>query len=55
MSKQVPLPPVATMSIDHFAGSGSAAPNITTTRSATPTIAPSAEPSDSPSGLLSSL
>jgi len=48
--KQVPLPPVANMSIDHFIGSGSAAPDITTIRSATLSV----EPFSSPSGLPSS-
>jgi len=58
LSKQVPLPPVAAVSIDHFAGSGSVAPD-TTTGSVAPSVmpfgAPSGEQSSLPSGTLSSL
>ena len=42
LSKQVPLPPFAAMSIDYFAGSGSAAPDSTTPRSVAPSVVPSA-------------
>jgi len=57
----VPLPPSATMSLDHFAGSGSVVAYITATASpssATPTVSPSQVPAsssqvpaESPSGL----
>jgi len=51
--KQVPLPPIAAMPIDHFAGSGSAAPDSTTTGFVALAVVHSDAPSGEQSGLPS--